>query len=221
MRHKCHELGIHNVSIQANLFNTLVASRLNYGCEVWGVYHMLKQTSDGGGWGNKGEAELLQRKFLRGAFSLPESTTTGAVMMKEARRVPIMHAWLKQAMRWWNKIVSRDARDWVKSSLKANIGDGHPSTQCWSGSFISILLALHPASAEGVRTLHTIDVSTVMNELDSRWRNLTLGNWANDPVNGHVALRDLPESESTGIKLMTYNLWFAALDDNDTGGFIR
>lgn len=93
VQRRCNEMGIHNVMIKAYLFNTLVAPILNFGCEVWGVYHCAPLANAEGGWGDKGEAEKLQRMFLRGAFGgLPE-TTTGVVMMEEAARSPKMHSW--------------------------------------------------------------------------------------------------------------------------------
>ncbi len=40
LHRRCDQLGLANVSVSCSLFNTLVASVLNYGCECWGVYHM-------------------------------------------------------------------------------------------------------------------------------------------------------------------------------------
>ena len=63
-------------------------------------------------------------KFLRNIFQV-RMRSTGALLLNEARRVPLMHAWCKLAVGWWNRTVARPDADPVKQVLKANIQEAH------------------------------------------------------------------------------------------------
>ena len=58
------QLDLHNIMIMCGLFDSLVRSVMNSGCEGWAVYHMHTLTSDTAAWGSGGQAEMLHRSFL-------------------------------------------------------------------------------------------------------------------------------------------------------------
>src|SRR3569833_2306898 len=143
MRRRCLEFGIHNASIQCNLFSALVASVLNSGCATWGVYHL--DNIDRQHWGVDCQAEMMHRMCLRMMFGLPGSST-GMVMMHEARRVPLVHGWCKQIIGWWNRIMKRPDTDLSKQGLRMNMTLFDTGAYaCWTKSFITMLSKVDPS----------------------------------------------------------------------------
>jgi hypothetical protein len=103
--HRCRELCIHNVRIRCNLFRSLVAPVLAYGCEVWDVYALASIGTQACAWGT-GSAllgESVHKAFLRDTLQVSQSTTT-VLMMSEVGTKPLAHAWAKQLIGWWNRM---------------------------------------------------------------------------------------------------------------------
>ena len=117
--HRCREMGIHNVRIRCNLFRSLVAPVLAYGCEVWGAYTLAHVGTQANAWG-VGRAlpgESVHKAFLRDTLQVPQSATV-VMMMSEVGATPLLHAWAKQLLGWWNRMVSRRDGDMVKEALR-------------------------------------------------------------------------------------------------------
>jgi hypothetical protein len=219
MRMRCRSMGLHNVHILCKLFDSLVGSVLNYGCEVWGVYH-LHDLERRALWGDKGDCELVHKAFLRSTchvFSRCPST----VLMNEVGRRPLMHAWCKQAVGWWNRIVSRDGNDLVLQALKDNMGTvrelvGKPY-QCWSSCFLSMLVGIDERLADLVMTCRPIPVAEVLEHLEVKWHEHTWGHWLQVPANAQE-LRSIPSTSRTGFQSATYRHYFCTgLHDKHEG----
>jgi hypothetical protein len=87
---------------------SLVAPVLSYGCEVWGLYALASIGTQTCAWGagNALLGESVQKAFLRDSLRVSQSATV-VLMMNEVGNRPLAHAWAKQLVRWWDRMVSR------------------------------------------------------------------------------------------------------------------
>lgn len=228
MKQRCRELGMHNIMVQCDLFNVLVASILNFGSEMWGVYHMEDMPKNNCDWGAKCEAEMLHRIFLRSIFQV-RTRSSGPPLMNEARRSPIMHSWFKLAIGWWNRIIAREDGDIVKQALTENMqmlafdgqGPGHqPTVPCWGRAFYNMMSNLLPSMVDGqqLHSMSKIKVKMVAERLHDTWHDRVWGVWAKEPTHP-VPVRSIPEAESVNFKLATYRSWFCQASLEPGEGF--
>jgi hypothetical protein len=219
--HRCRELCIHNVRIRCNLFRSLVAPVLAYGCEVWGVYALASIGTQACAWGT-GSAllgESVHKAFLRDTLQVPQSTTT-VLMMSEVGTKPLAHAWAKQLIGWWNRMVSRKDGDMVKEALRESVrravgGRLARPQNCWASALISFLRALDkgPNSLASLPSLPT----SIVDDLHKRWQQHA---WAGvQEVFGNIPLRD--STISTGFKRAVYRSWFCNELPERGAGWIR
>lgn len=205
MMGRCRALGVYNVMIQCNLFQTLVASVLNYACPTWSVYHMHSMGRQG--WGASSTVEEIQRCFLRMAMQVPKSTTV-AVLMNEARRLPLQHAWLKQTVTWYNKIVARAVDDLVKCALVGSmqmVDDDVGCASCWGTAFLTSIRAVIPDLDQLVRGTQALPLSRLLDALTQKWYEHIWGDWAHWVAN---AISPRMYQPSNGFKQVTYRSWF-------------
>lgn len=206
--HRCREMGIHNVRARCNLFRTLVAPVLAYGCEVWSVYTLASVGTQANAWG-VGSAllgEAVHKAFLRDTLQVPLSTTI-VMMMSEVGATPLLHAWAKQLVGWWNRMVSRRDGDMVKEALRESLrlaegGDGRPARpqRCWAAALHAFLRVL----GRGSYSLAPISPS-VLEVLNQRWQQHAWADWRG-VADSNTHLRDA--TVSTGFKRATYRRWF-------------
>jgi len=230
MKQRCRQLDLHHVIIMCGLFDSLVKSVINFGCEGWGVYHMHSLTRGTVDWGSGGEAESLHRSFLTSIFHVRKSTTI-APLMNEARRSPIMHSWFKSIVGWWNRIVVRPETDLVKQALKANVeelafggrGVGQLATSsdaCWASAFYSMMCHVQPVMEAGrnVLSFRQISMTDIMQSLHEHWQLSVWGQWVDRPAD-FVSVRLVPDADSDGFKKGTYRSWFGPGDIERHEGF--
>jgi Reverse transcriptase (RNA-dependent DNA polymerase) len=199
---RCRELGHYNVMVQKRLFEALVVSVLNYGCQVWAPYHLASLAR--AAWGEKAPVEDLQKCFLRYAFQVP-TTTTVAVMMSEARCQPLMHTWFKLTVNWYNSMVVRRANDLVRCALVDSLAlAAAGNTACWGAEFLKAVGGVDPECADRVRCVSAVPTNAVLDMLDTRWRERSWG--AQLVHRSDTALRDIEDSQ--GFKAATYRHWF-------------
>ena len=216
MRSRCRELGIHNVSILSRLFDSLVCSVLNYGCEMWGVYQVHDFARKG--WGSNSACEQMHKTFLRCSFQV-NSKTTCAVMMNEARRRPLVHSWCQRAVGWWNRVASRGDSDIAYIALRDSVS--HVSTlvdkplKCWALAFRRMVASIDPSMVVHIDRLEPLPITDVFTALEQKWSAHTWGAWRTLPDHTHL-LRDTPENERSGFKLATYRHYFCS-DSIDKG----
>jgi hypothetical protein len=215
MQQRCREMGMSNIAVRCNLFNTLVTPVINYGCEVWGVYQLAKIRYKTKGWGSNGVQEDLHKAFLRQCLMVPKSTTLGP-MMHETNRIPIMHGWCKQVLGWWNKIVARPDNDIVKLALRDSITlatsgllPRRPqSSKCWASAILACLKAIDPNLENNIVALQHINIPVVMKSLYDLWQHFL---WREthiipDKVD-RIPVRNI--TDSSGFKKRTYQYWFS------------
>jgi hypothetical protein len=211
MLRRCCQLGIHNAKIQGNLFCSLVAPVLNYGCEVWGVYAALKMcqtpTPRAGSpsarqptWGDQGTAETFHRNFFRHLLGV-RTTASGAAVLLECERAPVMHSWVSQAAGWWNRVMQRPADDLVRVCMMESVGR---ASKTWGAAWRQLMECMGADMFEAVVAGHKISVPTLRARLFDKWCAHACA--AASPLG--VSVRSVPDADSAGFRLLTYLKWF-------------
>jgi hypothetical protein len=218
---RCREMGIHNVRIRYNLFLSIVAPVLSYGCEVWGAYALANIGSQANAWGTGSalHGESVHKAFLRDTLQLPQSATL-VMMMSEVGAKPMAHAWAKQMVGWWNRMVSRRDGDLVKESLRESVrlaegGNGRPARPqlCWAAALRAFLRVL----GKGPCSLAPISPST-LKDLHNCWQQHAWADWQG-VVGNNTPLREA--TVSTGFKRATYRVWFCGEVPERGVGWVR
>jgi hypothetical protein len=134
-------------------------------------------------------------------------------------------SWLKQALRFWNKVISRASSDLVHAAMRESVdavlcGDqaGGGNRKGWAGQLLKVveLLGVRRAgearNAEGA--LVGFNVAGVINALQLRLDGLAWADLSEDMLRHSV--RGCPTELSKGFKMLTYRKWFEA-----PGGWVR
>jgi hypothetical protein len=95
MRRRAWELGACTVEQQCLLFDMFVTPVLSYGCEIWGPDLLLQQDCS--------SVERVHRWFCRRLQGLPQQATS-AVSLAELGRQPLSIRWVRQLVRFWNRL---------------------------------------------------------------------------------------------------------------------
>ena len=136
VRRRARELGACAVEHQLQLFDIFVQPILSYGCEVWGV-DLLGQPDSA--------PERVHRWFGRRLLGLPQSATS-AVVLAELGRWPLHVHWVRQLVRFWNRMLSMDEPDrLVKLAFEDNLAlmregaDLAAGSPCWCRKWFRFL----------------------------------------------------------------------------------
>ena len=199
LRRRCHTMEIYNIDILTHLFDSLVQPILNFGCEVWAP-SILNNTLIS----NDHACEKWHRGILKQMLGVCQSTTSN-IIMEELGRTPLCFAWLKQALRFWNKTIDKEAEDLIKMALE----ESFDSSTSWVHD---LRFALHKlGSSKNLNILEAVDVEGIMSEVFESWRF----KYPSDTN----AVRDIPDERRVGFKRLRYQKWFAA-NSNDENGLI-
>ena len=95
MFRRCTELGIVDIRLKCQLFDTLVSPILCYGCEIWGPQHLQD------GWDILDKVHML---FIRKLLQVRQSTTQ-FMLYGETGRFPLCITWQKCVMKFYNRMV--------------------------------------------------------------------------------------------------------------------
>ncbi len=203
---RSRELGMYNVAVVSRLLDTMVTPVLNYGCVLWGMYELrqLKRLH----WSGPAAVEDLHKCCLRTVLQVPACTTT-APMMNELRRCPLAHAWIKQSVTWWNKVVARPDHDLVKIALGDSIGwarEGAGAIECWGAAWLHAIKSILPPLAHQVMNMQPVSVTEVCDGLHALWQAAAWGDHLHYADHGvqHRAW----VCQRTGFKTATYRHWF-------------
>lgn len=204
---RCNELGIHHVGIKCHLFDALLIPIINYGCEVWGPSNMVAGEKYIAGM--RDEVEKVHLGFLRQCLGVRKSTSVAAIMF-EMDRLPIALAWLKQVLRFWNKMMQRPDEDLVKIAMAGDmeLADSGVTT-CWVAHLAKCLSRY---GFDLIRHgLHAVDVDAIMHLAQQEWwlsKTQDIHAIDND-ITGLDAVRSVPDDVHDGFKGFTYLRWFA------------
>ena len=95
MQQRSVDIGITSPKLKCSLFDSLVAPVMSYGCEIWGVHHLI---------GHYEEAEKLHRSFLKRLIHVRKNVPTN-VLLAELGRFPLCFEWQKLILRFFNRLV--------------------------------------------------------------------------------------------------------------------
>jgi hypothetical protein len=217
MLKRCYELKLHNVGTQCKLFDALVRSVLNYGCEVWAPDHLSKADAIGGG----GEAEQLHFGFLRRSFGVRASTPRH-VMLRESARQHMNVGWLKQALGFFNRIMQRPAGDVVRCAMDEDITAAQAGSEsAWTSHLIRCMRACG-CDLQASRMLSGLrcnvdDVVSSFSDAQDQHGWSALSHFESLPETGQFRVRAAPDTLSIGFKMFTYESWFAPTDAQPAG----
>ena len=149
------------------------------------------------------ECELWHRSHLNHLLGVCKSTTNH-VVMEELGRHPLCFSWLKQSLKFWNKIMKRDVDDLVHLALieSANLSHG------WVNDLNCALKNLGCTSRSCIG--RPFDVDLCIEEAKA--------NWSHKYTLSHLSVRNYP---SNGFKSFKYANWFARTGDGSTLSFIQ
>ena len=199
MFRRCYSMGLHNVSIQLHLFDSLVRPILNFGCENWGPRVMNDKDVT-----KSHSSEKWHRSVLKQMLGVCSSTTTH-VIMEELHRQPLCFDWLKQALRFWNKIILRDEEDLVYIALRESASQNVGWTQDSNGALKNLGCDVE------LSDFALVDVEAVITQVSDYWQR----KYDNEPRQ----VRHIPDDNHTGFKLIKYHKWFAPLQSKDSHTF--
>lgn len=128
MRRRAFELGANSVEQQCMLFDTFVTPILSYGCEVWGPDLLMRQDCS--------SVERVHRWFCRRVQGLPQQATS-AVSLAELGRQPLSIRWVRQLVRFWNRLQACMAEPdsllgWALADNLALLREGSDLATGWS-----------------------------------------------------------------------------------------
>jgi hypothetical protein len=136
--------------------------------------------------------------------------------MEETGRLPIMVFWMKQALKFWNKINGRSNGDLVKMALHADVARflDNNSKSCWASLFVKCLRDVGAVQTfDEVRNASTgslinFDVPIIVQKMVEQWSQYEWADMAIAAESGPV--RACPGNVRDGFKLHTYHRWFRA-----------
>ena len=193
MFRRCYSIGLHNVSMQLYLFDSLVRPILNFGCEIWGPTILKDKVVS-----TSHKCETWHRAVLKQMLGVCTSTTNH-IVMEELSRLPLCFEWLKQSLRFWNKVISRNKDDLVytamNESIRLNIG--------WTNE---LQCALRNLGCDiKMEENKPINVTEVLNQVSLKWKHIY-------PIEPNE-VRKIPDMRHTGFKSTKYQKWFSPIPD--------
>lgn len=218
---RCSDMELHNVFMRCHLFDSLVRPILNYGCEIWGPSCMQKALSLSS-TNRAAEHEAMHRWYMKRCLHVPDTVAT-YVVMHELRRQPIALDWLKQCIRFWNKIIQRPEDDLVRMALlescQLNVGT------CWAARFKACLIGLRPSDMATIDVHDVLPERLYLDEAIEKWMVQLKSDTARFYGTGTTGagsipliplhneeqsvVRSVPVNQDRGFKQFTYMQWFA------------
>jgi hypothetical protein len=159
------------------LFKVSVEPAGLYGCEIWGLLTVCDASSEPPSLGALYRMDhALERRrcaTLRRWLLLPQSTPL-LCMLHELGLEPLVHTYVRRAVRWWNCLVALPDSSPYKAVLRQNVADG---VQSWAGNFSAALFrclrtVLKEQGRElgrSMRDLQQIDAEQVNTQLVARY----------------------------------------------------
>jgi hypothetical protein len=203
MLRRCYELNINNVHVRCRLFDALVRPILDFGCEIWGPANMAGGSELTAKHGIRYEVEKMHLGFLRQCLGVRKSVS-GVVLLSELNRLPMSFMWVRQCLRFYNRIQSRSDDDFVKCAMNQNRELALGGAECWS-SHLNQCLTRYNFHFLAQENNQKVSVQEVMNLIEDDWR---LGGVEKLPE-GLVSVRAQPDEKRIGFRLLTYTKWFA------------
>ena len=120
---RCKEHGVSNLSMQVQLFNTLVSPILCYCSEVWGPA-LLRQPGSGAALVGKLQDNVISRVqylFLRTIAGRVRKSTCRMLLSREFGAQPLVCTWLRAALAMWNRAVELGDASLLGRAMRENL----------------------------------------------------------------------------------------------------
>jgi hypothetical protein len=131
--------------------------------------------------------------------------------MQELKREPICTCWLKQVVRFWNKIQLRPDGDLVKMAMRESYALAEAGKQCWAMQFRKSVGSDQACVAADGRMM-VLPEKVIVDAATQVWRQSLSSSLPNMPPEEENVVRNWPDHVSRGFKLLTYRMWFAPDD---------
>ena len=167
MRRRAWELGACTVEQQCRLFDVFVTPVLSYGCELWGPDLLLAPGCS--------SVERVHRWFCRRIQGLPKQASS-AIALAELGRWPLHLSWVRQLVRYWNRLQSQLAEPdsllgWALADNLALMREGADlaaGSACWCRRWLQFLQSAPTASGTFV-WLTQLDEGAVVERATAAW----------------------------------------------------
>ena len=217
MFRRCATLHLHHVATVSHLYDVLVRSVQDYGCEIWAP-GMLSKVK---GLKMDGEHERILKMFMRRALGVRDATSN-EILLAELGRRPTWSKWMNQCVKFWNSCIDRPHNDLCHRALRENVGLAidRRSRNCWAYEFLTCMInlgvldrmsAVRTQQGDGSWVLRHIELSKCEAAVEEWWEK----SWER-------AASRAPRSMSTqrqGIRTTVYAAWMRlppAGDKHDT-----
>ena len=205
---KMDGLGIRCMEVKLRLFQMLVMSIGNYGCQVWGINY-LRFDSDAHVFSNPlQKVVLLYLRTISGAYR----NTSRWVLLKEFGILPTQVTWACLCARWWNKCLDGHNGSLVQKVLKQDLElFCKGNDKCWSAKFLTCMSRLDMIGGKSVSMLR---VGSKEDILPIRFSE----NGIKEAFQKEYAkLQNVTDSDprtapSLGVALLKHTQWFASED---------
>ena len=205
---KMEGLGIKCMEVKLRLFDMLVMSIGNYGCQIWGV-HYLRFDSDAHVFNNPlQKLVLLFLRTISGAYR----NTSRWVLLKEFGLLPTQVTWACFCARWWNKCLDGHQGNLMQKILQHDVElFRRGNDKCWSAKLLVCMGRLQLLSDNSVSMLRTIPVEEVcaLRFSESSIKEAFVAQYERLQ---NVSDSDPRIAPSPGLALLKHTQWFATED---------
>ena len=156
---KLDGLSVRCMEVKLHLFEMLVMSIGNYGCQIWGVDY-LRVDSEAHVFNNP--LQKLLFVFLRSITGAHRSTSRWTLLNEFGLR-PVQVKWAKLCARWWNNCVGGINGQLMQRIMKQDIGlfqKGHD--KCWVAKFLTCMGRLNLLGGKSVGQTRASPIEEVL-----------------------------------------------------------
>ena len=126
--------------------------------------------------------------------------------MHELDREPISASWMRQTIRFWNKIIARPDDDLVKVAMIESCDLARAGEQCWAAHLNRSVGTQYGCL---VGELHPLPEQEIMEAFMQSWWSKHKYVTTHVQTEARCEIRDVSDRSNRGFKVLTYFHWFA------------
>ena len=136
---RCHQIKLTDPLLLMKLFDSLVRSRLLYGCEIWGAdLHTYTDTTSPA---SHYDIEKVHVQFLKQLLQVRKATS-GTIVRGETGRLPISYNIWCQIIKYWNRLEEMEESRIVKRAFNHSLHLASLGHLSWAGKIYPVLTAI-------------------------------------------------------------------------------
>lgn len=181
------------LALQLHLFTQAVPQAASWGCEVWGLRHMVGQAREA--------RQALAKKYLQYLRRLVQvrSSVAEAIVLRELGVRPLEELWWQRMVRWWNGLAEAPEGSLHRAVALSDLHDAIVrNIHNWSWSVYYALRDLGYDLQMSCLSMERIDEERVLAMVRHRSQEC----WLNLDICPRTCL-------SSGANLCKYARWFA------------